>query len=75
MEGGDIPDPNNPKQHLKDDSDPKVETIEFEEIEDKEADDVESEVEYFNRWPTNEEKEYHKDLFNSPETPYFLGNW
>ncbi|PWA71303.1 retrotransposon Orf1 [Artemisia annua] len=58
----------------KDDSDPKVETVESEVIKNKEVDDVESEVEYFNRWPTNEEKEYHKDLFDSPETPYVLGN-
>ncbi|PWA59494.1 ribonuclease H-like domain-containing protein [Artemisia annua] len=58
----------------KDDSDPKVETVESEVIENKEVDDVESEVEYFNRWPTSEEKEYHKDLFDSPETPYVLEN-
>ena len=55
-------------------SDPKVETVESEVSEKKEVDDVESEDEYFNRCPTKEEKEYHKDLFDSAETPYFLGN-
>ena len=35
---------------------------------------TDSEVEYSNRMPTKEEKEYHKDLFDDEETPYFLGN-
>ena len=35
----------------RNDSDPKVETVESEVSEKKEGDDVESEDEYFNRWP------------------------
>ena len=37
----------------------------------EEVDDVEN---YFDRLPTKEERSYHKDLFDNPETPYFLGN-
>ena len=42
--------------------------------EKKEVDDVVSEVDYFNRLPNSEEKEYHKDLFDNPDAQYFLGN-
>ena len=31
-------------------------------------------IDYFDWLPTKEERAYHKDLFNDPETPYFLGN-
>ena len=58
----------------RNDCDPKSETVEVELNEKKEVDDVVSEVDYFDRLPTSEEKEYHKDLFDSPDTPYFLGN-
>ena len=35
--------------------------------------EVETVEEYFDRLPTKEEWEYHKDLFDGPETPYILG--
>ena len=38
----------------RNDSDPKVETVEPEVNEKEEVDDIESEVEYFNRLPTKE---------------------
>ena len=58
----------------RNDSDPKNETIVVEENKEVEVDDVVSEVDYFDRLPTREEREYHKDLFDSPDTPYVLGS-
>jgi hypothetical protein len=50
---------------------------EIKEVEDKKeekVEEVENVEEYFDRLPTKEEREYHKDLFNDSETPYFLGS-
>jgi hypothetical protein len=47
---------------------------EVEVIKEEKLEEVESVEEYFDRLPTKEEREYHKDLFNDPETPYILGS-
>ena len=47
------------------------EVVEKKEERVKEVENVE---EYFDRLPTKEEREYHKDLFDDPETPYVLGS-
>jgi hypothetical protein len=38
----------------------------------EELDEVETIEKYFDKMPTKEEREYHKDLFDSPERPYIL---
>ena len=38
-----------------------------------EVEKVDNDEDYFNRLPTKEEREYHKDLFDDTEMPYFLG--
>ena len=62
------------KDEVRLEIEPKDEVKEVEvdkEVKESEVDDVE---EYFDRLPTKEERAYHKDLFDDPETPYFLGN-
>jgi hypothetical protein len=39
----------------------------------QELEGVETIEEYLDKLPTKEEREYHKDLFDGPETPYILG--
>ncbi|PWA80617.1 hypothetical protein CTI12_AA195860 [Artemisia annua] len=71
-----------PKNEIDSEHKEEVKTNEDEvkEVEvDKEAkisgvEEVDDEEDYFNRLPTKEERAYHKDLFDDPETPYFLGN-
>jgi hypothetical protein len=41
---------------------------------EEKVEEVETVEEYFDRLPTNEEREYHKDLFDDPKTPYVLGS-
>ena len=53
------------------DRESKNEVKEVENDKEKEVEDVED---YFDRLPTKEERAYHRDLFDDPETPYFLGS-
>jgi hypothetical protein len=41
---------------------------------EEELEEVEPIEKYFDKLPTKEEREYHKDLFDDPETPYILGS-
>jgi hypothetical protein len=53
---------------------PKDEIKEVEDIKEEKLEEVENVEEYFDKLPTKEEREYHKDLFDDPETPYVLGS-
>jgi hypothetical protein len=42
--------------------------------EGEKLEEVENVEDHFDKLPTKEEREYHKDLFDDPETPYILGS-
>jgi hypothetical protein len=55
-------------------TEPRDEIREVEVNKGEKLEEVETIEEYFDKLPTKEEREYHKDLFNDPETPYIIGS-
>jgi hypothetical protein len=67
MEGSD-------KDEVGVETETRDETKEVEVDKGEKLEEVENVEEYFDKLPTKEEREYHKNLFDDPETPYILGS-
>lgn len=63
----------NDKDEVGVETETRGEIREVEVKKEEELEEVETIEEHFDKLPTKEEREYHKDLFDGPETPYILG--
>jgi hypothetical protein len=62
------------KDEAKVEANSEDENREVEVKQDEKLEEIEPIEKYFDKLPTEEEREYHKDLFDSPEKTYIFGN-